>query len=201
MGVRECGSAGAGKPTPIPPHTHTPAPLPTSNAPQVWQAALALALLLGLTGCGFYSFSGATIPAEYETIAIVPVENETATPLNNLGGELTDLLNERFVERTRLRLETNENEADVVLSGRLTGYSDEPAAVSGEERATRNEVSLRAEIRYRARERDSLLISDTYTQSETYDLAEGPDEGARSAALVALENIADAVFSDATSDW
>jgi hypothetical protein len=153
-------------------------------------------------GCGFYSFSGATIPRGYETIAIVPITTETSTlGLDNLDGELTNFLNERFVERTRLRLATNPTTADVVLSGRLTGYNDESATVSGDEVATRNEISVRAEIRYRESASDSLLIDDTYTQSEAYDLAGGPAEGARAAARAALENIADAVYSDATSDW
>ena len=178
----------------------TLAPYPTRNAPRGWPVVFVLALLLGPTGCGFYSFSGATIPREYETIAIVPIENATATPLDNLDGTLTNLLNERFVERTRLRLATNPNTADVVLSGQLTGYNDESATVSGDEVATRNEISVRAKIRYRESASDSLLIDDSYTQSEAYDLS-GPAEGASAAARAALENIADAVYSDATSDW
>lgn len=174
--------------------------VPTSPRPRI---AFALVLLIGLTaaGCGFYSFSGATIPEGYQTIAIVPVENATTAPVDNLDGELTNLLNARFVERTRLRLETNPNAADVVLTGRLTGYSDESATVSGDAVATRNEVNVRAEIQYRASANDSLLIDKTYTQSETYDLAGGPAEGDRAAAVAALENLADAVYSDATSDW
>jgi hypothetical protein len=162
---------------------------------------VALVLVLGLAGCSYYSFSGATIPEEYETIAIRPITNETAST-EDLEDELNQLLNERFVERTRLRLETNENEADVVLTGRITGYdNDEPVAVSGDDGATRNEVTIRAEIRYYDPQSDEEdLIDETYTQSETYDLS-APTENVGTAASLVLENIADAVFSDATADW
>jgi hypothetical protein len=166
-----------------------------------WSVFL-LALLFGLTGCAYYGFSGATIPQEQQTITIVPVENATTSPLRDLEGTLTDLLNERFVERTRLQRQTNANDADVVLSGRLIGYSEAPTAVSGEERATQNEVTIRAQVQYRATENDSLLLDDTYTQSETYVLSGGDGaQSAAAAAQVALENIADAVFADATSNW
>ena len=200
-GARERGS-GEGPPAPSPPYTS--APLLTSSARQACRNHLVLALLLGLaaslTGCSYYSFSGATIPQEYETIAILPIENATATPLRDLEGALTDLLNERFVERTRLRLTTDENEADVVLTGRLTQYDDAPTAVGGDERATRNEVTIRAEVRYYERESGEDLLNETYTQSETYDLS-STSESAETAASAVLEEIADAVFADATSNW
>ena len=196
--MQEFGRAGEGKGAPTLPRPHAPAPFQKSSARAVCQIACVLALLLSQAGCGFYSFSGATIPQEYQTIAIVPVEDGTANPFGDLGDELTELLTERFVERTRLRLETNENEADVILTGRLTQYLDEPTAVSADERATRNEVSIRAEMRYYERESGEELIADPYTQSVDYDVAA---EEARDAAAVVLENIADAVFSDATSNW
>lgn len=201
-GVR--GGRGGRTESPILPPSRPPAPYQNSNAPKGWPAVFLLAVLIGMTtaGCGFYSFSGATIPEGYQTIAIVPVENATTATVSNLDGELTTLLNERFVERTRLQLATNPNNADVVLSGRITGYSDASATVGGGDNlATRNEVSVRAEVQYRESASDSLLIDETYTRSETYDLAGGPAEGDRAAALAALENIADAVYSDATSDW
>lgn len=174
----------------------------SSNNSWTRLARCALAIvLLSLTGCSYYSFTGATIPQEYETIAIVPIEDQTANPFGGLDNDLTELLNERFVQRTRLRLETNQNEADVVLTGRLTQYRDEPTAVSGEERATRNQVTIRAEMRYYEQESGDELAGGTYTQSEEYDLAATGAEGAQVAAEVVLEDIADAVFSDATSNW
>ena len=202
-GVGAFGSGGVGEEAPIPPHSRLPTPFLTSQSRQVccWSVFL-LALLFGLTGCAYYGFSSATIPQEQQTITIVPVENATTSPIRDLEGTLTDLLNERFVERTRLQRQTNANDADVVLSGRLTGYSEAPTAVSGEERATQNEVTIRAQIQYRATENDSLLLDDTYTQSETYVLSSGDGaQSAAAAAQVALENIADAVFADATSNW
>lgn len=200
-GVRKRGRAGTSEETSLPSHAHPPAPLPTGRSRQVSWSVFLLVLLLGLTGCSYYGFSGAMIPQEHQTITIVPVENATASSLRDLEGSLTDLLNERFVERTRLRLITNANEADVVLTGRLIEYSDAPTSVSGDERATQNEVTISAEVRYRATESDSLLLDDTYTQSETYALSGEGAQSAADAARVVLENIADAVFADATSNW
>ncbi|MFB6098215.1 MAG: LPS assembly lipoprotein LptE, partial [Salinibacter sp.] len=82
----------------------------------------ALLLLFGtslLSGCAFYSFSGANIPSHLETIAIPIAQDNTSNPVNRLGTNLTDLLTDRFVDRTSLSLTTNDAAADAILTARI----------------------------------------------------------------------------------
>ena len=108
-----------------------------------------LLLAFFLAGCGYYSFSGASIPPELNTIAIPLAELEAATPLPTLPDELTRLLTDRFVRQTRLRLEPDEASADAVLQARITGYRNEPTAV-GDDRAQRTRVTIDVQVRYGA---------------------------------------------------
>lgn len=209
VGAWVCGCVGEEKNAPARQHPQPPK-LPNSQTParpggsrHAWHAVLLLAFVFGLAtaGCGYYGFTGASIPQEYETIAIVPVEDATANPFGNLDNELTELLTERFVERTRLRLETNENEADVVLAARLNEYRNEPTAVSGDERATLNRVRINAAVRYYENGSSEDLLNDTFSNSEEYDPTQSGVNGERQAANATLENIADDIFSNATSNW
>ncbi len=157
--------------------------------------------LVSVQGCSFYSFSGASIPSHLETIAIPIAEDNTASPSNTLGQDLTGLLTDRFVDRTSLSLTTNDAEADALLTARIQQYSNEPTGVSGDERATTNRVSIRVQVRYVDQAEDEELVSQTFTGSGEYDPTEAGLAGEQEALQEALERVADDIFSTATSNW
>lgn len=162
---------------------------------------VALVLSVSLTGCTYYSFSGASIPSHLETIVIPIADDNTSSPVNRMGADLTDLLTDRFVDRTSLSLTTNDAAADAVLTARVQRYTNEPTGVSGDERATTNEVSIEIQVRYVDQTNDEELLNQTFRGTANYNPAEAGLEGERQAAQNALENAADDIFSTATSNW
>ena len=168
------------------------------------RAFLCLALALAATvtgGCSRYSFSGASLPDDLRTLVLVPTEVAAASPVPSIGDDLTRLLTERFLRQTRLRL-ADEATADGRLEARLDTYRNDPTAVTGDDRATRNRVTVGARIvlRYRDEARAPLL-DRSFTAFADYDpVAEGP-EGEAEAARVALRALADDAFTAATSRW
>jgi hypothetical protein len=150
--------------------------------------------------CGYYSFTGASIPAHLNTIAIPLVEDQSVSPITTLSDDLTQLLVARFVGQTRLSLQPGEDEADAVLTGRIERYSNEPASVGGEERATRNRVTITVSVVYLDRTRNEPLLERSFTGFDEYDPAGGLD-GEAVAAATALQRIADDIFTAATSNW
>jgi len=163
-----------------------------------------LFLLIGtsvLSGCTVYSFSGASIPSNLETISVPIVPNNTSSPVNRLGADLTDLLTDRFVDRTRLSLTTDDAGADALLRARIQRYTNEPTGVSGDERATTNQVTIRVQVRYVDQTKDEELLNQTFSGAANYNPVEAGLDGERQAAQNALENVADDIFSTATSNW
>lgn len=157
-------------------------------------------VVLMLPGCGYYSFSGASIPAHLTTIAIPLAEDNSLSPLTVLDEALTDLLVDRFVRQTRLVLTTDENEADILLTSRISRYTNAPTAVSGQERAQFNRITVTVSARYYNRVDDDAL-ERTFSNFDDYDPLEGGLEAEETAALAALESIADDLFTAATSNW
>jgi outer membrane lipopolysaccharide assembly protein LptE/RlpB len=163
-----------------------------------------LLLVIGgssLSGCAFYSFTGANIPSHLETIAIPIAEDNTSSPITNLGRTLTGILTDRFVGRTSFSLNNNETNADAVLQTRITRYSNQPTGVSGDEQATANEVRIQVQVRYYDQVRDSTMVDQSFTGSATYNPAEAGLAGEEEAAQVALERVGEDIFTTATSDW
>lgn len=163
-----------------------------------------LVLLAGiaffLQGCSYYSFSGVSIPAHLNTIAIPLAEDQSVGPLTLLDESLTEFLIERFVQQTRLSLVEDKTEADLLLTAQITRYVNAPTSVTGQERAQYNRVSISVAAQY-ANQIDEDVLERTFSGFDDYDALEGGLEAEESAALAALENIADDLFTAATSDW
>jgi hypothetical protein len=160
-----------------------------------------LVLTITAPGCAYYSFSGATIPSQLNTVAIPLAIDNTISPINSLDQDLTDLLTDRFVGQTRLRLQTSEQQADAVLNTRIQSYQNEPVSVSGDERASRNRVTIRVAVTYMDQVEDQEMLDQTFSSFGEYDPAQSGLGGERTAAQEALENIAEDVFTAATSNW
>ena len=174
--------------------------LPLSHTPVL---SFILALLLGLTtaGCSYYSFTGATIPSRLNTIAVPLAQDNSVSPVSTLDEDLTQFLISRFVDQTRLSLETTESNADAVLTATIQRYTNQPTAVSGDERATLNRVTIQVDVTYVDQVEDQELLQRQFSSFEEYDPVEDGLDGEQAAARAALENIAEDIFSAATSNW
>lgn len=190
-GERAKGRKGASPGTPTLPLSHTSV------------LSFILALVLGLTtaGCSYYSFTGATIPSRLNTIAVPLAQDNSVSPVSTLDEDLTQFLISRFVDQTRLSLETTESNADAVLTATIQRYTNQPTAVSGDERATLNRVTIQVDVTYVDQVEDQELLQRQFSSFEEYDPVEDGLDGEQAAARAALENIAEDIFSAATSNW
>lgn len=158
-----------------------------------------LTLLVSFSGCGYYSLTGATVPPHLSTIAVPLVEDRTLGAPPGLDQELTDLLIARFAGRTRLALVPDEADADAVLYAELERYTNEPAAVTGQDVAALNRITVTVAVRYvdRVEDRDRLVRS--FSAREEYDATNVGLEP--TTARRALEQVAEDIFNAATTDW
>lgn len=160
---------------------------------------LCIGFLLG--GCLRYSFTGASIPPGVETIFIPFFPDQSNSGLGDLSNRLNQALINRFVNQSRLQLANTEADADAVLDGVITSYSNRPFSIGGDEQTNENQVSItvRATFLYTANEEPEW--STSFSGSFTYDPSVDPIEGENSAANGALEQIANNMFNDAVSNW
>ena len=161
-------------------------------------ASLVLLPFLG-SSCAYYSFTGATIPDNLNTIAIPLVIDNSINTIPSLSDELTELLVNRFVNQTRLSLAPNEADADAVLVAEIQRYSNAPSSVSGEETAALNRVTISVNVVYTDQVDEKELLTRTFSNFEEYDPLDIDKE--EEAALAALESLADDIFTAATSNW
>lgn len=162
-------------------------------------AALVLAFVL--PGCAYYSFTGATIPTHLETVSIPIVQDNSTSPVTGLSDLFTEMLSDRFVDQTRLVLEPDESSADVVLQATIERYVNQPTSVGAGEQAAQNRVSITVSVVYADQVEEEELLARTFTAAAEYSPAEQGFEGEQEAAELALDTIADDIFTAATSNW
>ena len=175
-----------------------------------WRGRVAFVLgplsLVLLAGCGVYSFSGASIPDRLQTVAVPLAELRAAGGPPALDQLLTEALVDRFADRSRLSLEPDEAEADAVVRAVIERYSVTPVAVTGENVAALNRVTVAVRVVVEDRVGDEAdgtpgeLLARTFSASSDFDPAAGL-AGEADAVAEAIAQIARDAFTAATSDW
>ena len=160
-----------------------------------------LGFFLFAGGCLRYSFTGASIPPGVNTIYIPFFPDQSNSGLGDLSDRLSEALINRFVNQSKLQLANNESDADAVLDGVITSYSNRPFSIGGDEQSNQNEVtiSVRGTFKYASEEEPEW--SKSFSGKFTFDPTEDPINGENQAANGALEQIANNMFNDAVSNW
>lgn len=160
-----------------------------------------LLITAGLGGCLRYSFTGVTIPSSVRTVYIPFFPDQSGSGLGELSNLLNDALIDRFVNQTRLSLTDSPENADVVLDGSITSYSNQPFSIGGDARANLRRVQISVRASYMYTSENSPEWEKTFSGNFEYDPVEDDVGGEDMAALEALTRIAENMFNDAMGDW
>jgi len=155
-------------------------------------------VLTALTACFPYGFTGGGLPSHIRTVAIVPFENQTATP--ELPRELTDALRAGLHDRLGLR-DAAESRANAIVRGTVQRYEiDIPIGYSASNKqATSSKRSLQLVVDI---EMVDQLTGKTLWQRKGL-LSEGQYEerGEATGRKQAIERIVSDMIEGAQSQW
>jgi len=93
-----------------------------------------------------YSFTGASISPEVKTIAIDHFPNRAMLVVPTLSRDFTEDLQNYFTSQTNLVLV--ERNGDLNLEGSITGYAVQPQAISGNEVAQLNRLTITVHVKF-----------------------------------------------------
>lgn len=132
---------------------------------------LFLLFLLLPVSCGYALVgSGNFLPPEARTIRVPTFINETTRV--ELEQRVTRAVADEMVSRSRLRLVSSENEADLLLLGTIRSFNIAPIAFNEQVRATQYQVTVTAKIELldRRSEDAPLWSNDSYLFNENYSI-------------------------------
>ncbi len=160
-------------------------------------AVLALALMV--SGCGVYSFTGASIPPEAKTISVRFIENKADLVEPSLSQSFTESLRDRFTTQTTLYLV--DADGDLQIEGEIRRYEVEPVAIQGDETAALNRLSITVFIKFVNTFDDQMNFESSFTRFEDYPSNQDISQ-VKDALIVAInEQLVDDIFNKAVVNW
>jgi hypothetical protein len=155
--------------------------------------------LIGLTACS-YSFTGASVPAHLETVAIPLFKDRSGSAEPNLDNVFTNQLIDIFLNDNTLSVIDKAN-ADALIECTITSLRDTPEAVSGEnEKASLRRITITVKVNYRDLVMKETIFNKDFSNYATYDAGDS-FEGRQRAITVAIELITEDILLGVVSNW
>ena len=168
-----------------------------------WVSLMMSALLIGgvvLPGCTIkYSLSGASIPANAKTFSVAYFPNNAPMVAPILSSTFTDALQDRFVRQTRL---TQVSEGgDLSFEGEIIGYTSTPAAISGDEYAVKNRLTITVKVRFTNALKPEDNFDKTFSQGLEYDSNVLLQTAEQTLIPEIVDMLVEDIFNAAVSNW
>lgn len=161
-------------------------------------ALLALAALC-LCSCGIYSFSGTSIQNDVNTITINFIEYRAQRVNPSLSNDLTEAIRSQF--RRMTRLEQVDADGDMEISGQITGYEISTAAVTANEVAARNKLTVTVKIQFSDKKHPEEDFDKSFSAFSEYDSTNTIDAVESSLCAEIVEKLVEDIFNASVAQW
>ncbi len=155
--------------------------------------------LLSCTGCGVYSFTGASISPDVKTFSVQYFQNRASLVQPTLSQTFTEKLKERFISQTNLRLV--DNDGDLQFEGYISDYKAIPVAIQGTQTAALNRLTISVLVKFTNTKDDKQNFETTFTRYADYDSRKSLSEEELALIEEINRQLVDDVFNKSVSNW
>ncbi len=119
------------------------------------------------TSCGVYSFTGASIPPEAQTVSIQYFPNRSLLIEPTLSPIFTNILRDQFTNQTNL--EMVERNGDLAIEGEIVDYKITPVAIQADQTAAQNRLTIVINARFTNKYEPDKDFDQKFTQFFDYE--------------------------------
>ena len=160
--------------------------------------AITAAAVLVLS-CGIYSFTGTSIQADVNTITIHYVEYKALRVNPSLSNDLTEALQDKFRKLTRL--EQVDVDGDLELVCEVTGYDVKATAITADEQAAQNRLTVTVKVEFTNRKYPEDDVSKTFSAYEDFDATQSLDAVESTLCETIIEKMVEDIFNATVAQW
>ena len=163
-------------------------------------ATVCAVLLCVLAACKVtYSLSGASIPADARTVSIPYFPNNATLVSPTLSSTLTDELQTRFMNQTKLQL-VPEN-GDLAFQGEITNYTVMPVAVTSDDMAAMNRLTITVKVKFTNNIDPTFNYDQSFSAFQEYSASLDLSTAESSLIPELVTQLVDDIFNAAVSNW
>lgn len=156
-------------------------------------------LAISLTTCGIYSFSGTSIQSDVKTVTIDFFEYKAQRVNPSLSNDLTEAIRTQF--RRMTKLEQVELDGDMEISGSITGYDVKASAVTANEVAAQNRLTITVSVEFTNRKHPEEDFEKSFSNYADYDSSLSLDAVESGLCAEIIEKIVDDIFNATVANW
>jgi len=160
---------------------------------------LSFVLSTVLTGCGVYSFTGASVPPEAKSVSIAMFPNKAELVQPTLSQSFTEALREKFSSQTNLALVPRNG--DLHFEGEITGYSTEPVAITGQQQAALIRLKITVNVRYVNKFNPKDNFETSFSRYEDYSSSQNLASVELDLISKINEALVDDIFNKSVVNW
>ncbi len=162
---------------------------------------LALLAALAAGGCSIvkYSFSGTSIQPDVKTVTIQYFEYKALKVNPTLSNDLTEALKDKFRKLTKL--EQVEMDGDLELEGEVTGYEVRAAAVTANEVAAQNRLTVTVKLKFTNRKYPEDDFEKSFSAYSDYDSTNSLDAVESTLCEEIIEKLVEDIFNASVAQW
>ncbi len=156
--------------------------------------------LLAFSSCGIYSFTGTSIQPDVSSITINLFEYKALKVNPTLSNDLTEALKTRFRQMTKL--EQVESDGDLEIEGEISGYAVSAAAITANEQAAQNRLSVQVKINFTNRKYpEEDLENKTFSAYADFDSSISLDAVESSLCSEIIDKLVEDIFNATVAQW
>ncbi|MDD7455119.1 MAG: LptE family protein [Bacteroidales bacterium] len=150
-------------------------------------------------GCGIYSFSGTSIQSDVKTVTLNYFEYKALKVNPTLSNDLTEAMKDKFRKMTRL--EQVEEDGDMDLEGAITGYDVRAAAITADEVAAKNRLTVTVHIKFTNNKYPEDNVEKDFSAYAEYDSTNTLDAVESTLCEQIVEQLAEDIFNACVAQW
>lgn len=152
-----------------------------------------------LTGCGIYSFSGTSIQPDVTSITVQNFDNRAMLINPTLANDLTIALQDKYRKLTKLDMLSDGG--DLVVSGFIVSYEVTPTAITSDEVASMNRLTIAVRIKFVNEKHPEDNFERNFAAYQDYDSNNSLDSVQGILCEQIIETLVEDIFNATVADW
>lgn len=170
------------------------------NNLRIYVLSILAGLALILSGCTVnYSASGASISPDVETVSVAYFENYAPIIEPGLSQEFTEAIRDKFIDDTNLSLVRSGGDLD--FQGRITDYRAEPQALSGDQQATSNRLTITVQVTFTNALEPDKSYEKSFSRYEDYNTDQNLNDVKAGLHEKIIKQLVQDAFNQAVVNW
>lgn len=161
-------------------------------------AALAATVAI-VSSCWIYSFSGTSIQPDVKTVTINYFEYKALRVNPSLSNDLTEGLKDKFRKMTRLT--QVDEDGDLEITGEVSGYDVRAQAVTAQEVAAQNRLTVSVKISFMNRKYPEEDFEKSFSAYADYDSNNSLDAVEATLCEEIVEKLCEDILNATVANW